>query len=77
MSHPIGPLTPPPHPPSGAETNVPLLSKQMQEQVLAMADQLQKVLDDPSLTGQKSFLDDFAKNAAKLQQTVEQAMKVK
>lgn len=77
MSHPIGPLTPPPHGMPEAEANVPLLSKQMQSQVLAMAEQLQKILDDPSLADQKTFLNDFVHNANQLHQTVEQALRLR
>lgn len=77
MSHPIGPLTPPPSSQPSDTPDVPLLSKQMQDQVLAMADQLQKVLDDPSLADQKTFLNDFVHNANQLNQTVEQALRLR
>lgn len=79
MSHPIGPHTPPPspHPHPGSVPNVTALSQEMQKQVLTLADQLQKVLDDPSLTTQKTFLSEFAHNATTLNQTVEQALLVR
>jgi len=60
-----------------ATANVPLLSKQMREEVTAMADQLQRLVNDPSLATQPSFLDEFAKNATQLNRTVDQAIQAR
>ncbi len=76
MAESIGPLSQPlpPEQKGGAVPNVPLLSKQMQEQVLSLADQLQKVLEDPTLATQKTFLDEFAHHGTHLNQIVDQAI---
>jgi hypothetical protein len=60
-----------------ASTDVPVLAKQMQNLSLRMADHLQKILDDPSLTEQSSFLQKMAEDIAKLNATVEQAIKLR
>jgi hypothetical protein len=57
--------------------NVPALSKQMYDQVLTLADQLQKILDDSTLVKQQSFLNEVASNTARLNQTVDQALLVR
>lgn len=69
----IGPSGQTPLEPSASSTNVPLLSKQMQEKALELASQLRKILDDPSLSSQTSFLQEFSANAKGLNQVVEQA----
>lgn len=70
MIQPIGSSTPAPLPSS---TNVPALSQQMQTQTATLADQLQKVTEDPSLSEDPSFLERLAKNTDQLNKTVEQA----
>jgi hypothetical protein len=79
MAEPISPLPQPTpaHPVPKALPNVPALSKQMQDQVMTLADQLQKVLDDPSLATQRSFLNEFASNVSHLNRTVDQALLVR
>lgn len=78
MAESVGPLPPPsPQPVPGGSPNVPVLSKQMQDQVLTMADHLQKVLDDPSLSTQQSFLNEFVSNASNLNRTVDQAVQIR
>lgn len=72
MPEPIGPISQP-FTPMQAGADVPVLAKQMKEQVTSMADQLQKLMEDPSLASHSSFLDEFVKNASKLNQTVDQA----
>lgn len=75
MSEPIkGPSPIPLEPTAANGQNVPLLSKQMQSQVLEFADHLQKILQDPSLSTQVPFLQEFLANANHLNQTVEQAI---
>ncbi len=79
MAEPIGPL-PQPAPAHGAPQalpNVPVLSRQMQDQVMTLADELQKILDDPTLATQRSFLSEFASNASHLNRTVDQALLVR
>jgi hypothetical protein len=68
----IGPVSQPLHS-HKAGPDVPVLAKHMKEQVSTMADQLQKLMEDPSLASHSSFLDEFAKNASKLNKTVDQA----
>lgn len=79
MPEPIAPLPPQPpsHPGLNVTSNVPALSKQMQDQVLGLADHLQKIMDDPTLATQQSFLNAFASNASNLCQTVDQAIRVR
>jgi len=75
MSEPIsGPSHIPLEPTTMSGQNVPLLSKQMQAQVLEFADHLQKIMVDPSLSAQEPFLQEFLANATHLNQTVEQAI---
>lgn len=76
MTEPIGPSPAAPIPPSTA-ANVPVLSKQMQEQVTRLADDLRKILDDPSLCAQARFLHDIADIGTKLNHTVEQSQLVR
>jgi hypothetical protein len=70
MTQPIGSS---PHTPAPASTNVPALAQQMRIQASLLAEQLQKALDDPSLSEQASFLKEVANNGSQLNQTVEQA----
>lgn len=75
MSEPIsGPSHTPHEPTPISGQNVPLLCKQMQSQVIELTDHLQKVLDDPSLSTQPPFLNEFLANANHLNQTVEQSI---
>jgi hypothetical protein len=76
MSEPIsgGSYNTPLQPPVPSTLNVPLLSKQMQSQASTLADQLQKIVVDPSLSTQESFLHEFTENGNQLNQTVEQAI---
>lgn len=75
MVEPIGPI---PYQAMSKETpNVPALSQQMQDQVLTLADHLQKVFEDPTLTTQRSFLNEFASNVSNLNRTVDQAFLVR
>lgn len=69
MAEPIGPIFQP-IPSLQGEPNVPVLSKQMKEQVLMMADHLQKLKEDQSLAFNPFFLGEFVNNALKLNQTV-------
>lgn len=78
MSDAVGPshhLPPPQSTPATA--NVPALVKQMQEQVLAIAENLQKILEDPSITEQPSFLQKMTDDGSRLNTTVEQAIKLR
>ena len=78
MSEPIkGPSPIPLEHAATSSPNVPLLSGQMQAQVLEFADHLQKILQDPSLSAQASFLEEFRVNVNHLNQTVEQAMRLR
>lgn len=79
MSEPLaGPsFNAPLQPPSIADHNIPLLSKQIQSQALALAGHLQKILDNPSLASQESFLKDFKECGNQLNQTVQQAVLVR
>ena len=74
MSEPISPIS---QPTPQQSPNIPALSRQMQSQVMALADHLQKVMEDPSLATQSSFLNEFASNASHLNHTVEQAILVR
>ena len=78
MSEPIhGSSHLPLEPLASSSPNVPLLSGQMQTQVLEFADHLQKILQDPSLSAQASFLEAFRANVTHLNQTVEQAIRLR
>ncbi len=79
MAEPVRPFPQPTpaHPVPKALPNVPALSKQMQDQVLTLASQLQKILDDPTLTTQQTFLNGFASNTSHLNRTVDQALLVR
>jgi hypothetical protein len=77
MSDAIGPSLPPSQPAPAATTNVPVLAKQMQTQVLTMADHLQKILEDPSLSEQPTFLQKMSEDGSHLNQTVEQATQMR
>jgi hypothetical protein len=66
---PHAPLQPS-HPPS---ENIQLLAEKMGTQAQAFAEKLQKLLEDPSLTGLESFLQELAANGIQLNHTVEQA----
>jgi hypothetical protein len=76
MTGSISPLPQPfsPEPMPKGVPNVHLLANQMQDGVLTLADQLQKILEDPTLAAQKTFLDEFAHNSTALSQTVDQAI---
>ena len=78
MSDAIGPSShlPPPQT-SPATANVPALVQQMQEQVLAVAENLQKILEDPSITEQPTFLQKMTNDASHLNRTVEQAINLR
>jgi hypothetical protein len=69
MTEPIGPIFQP-SPSLQGGSNAPALSRQMKEQVLMVADHLQKLKDDQSLASDPTFLSEFASNASKLNQTV-------
>lgn len=74
MTEPIGSSYKPSlHPSSIESQNIPRLSMQIQFQVLTLARQLQKILEDPSLSAQKTFLQELSTNVLGLNQTVEQA----
>jgi len=79
MAESISPIPQPPpsHPALRSAPNVPALSKQMRDQVLNLADHLQKIMDDPTLATQQSFLNEFASNASNLDRTVDQAILVR
>ncbi len=79
MSEPVaGPSFNAPLQPSNiADQNIPLLSKQIKKEALALADQLQKILENPSLSSQESFLKDFNECGNQLNKTVEQAVLVR
>lgn len=78
MADAIGPSYPlTPSQAASTTANVPLIAKQMQVQVLTMAENLQKILDDPSLSEQPSFLKKIADDTAHLNQAVEQAVKLR
>jgi hypothetical protein len=72
-----GPSRAPLEPITAGSPNVPVLSKQMQTQVLEFADHLQKILQDPSLSAQAPFLEEFRANVTQLNQTVEQAARLR
>jgi hypothetical protein len=76
MTEPIGPSHHIPLSPSTV-ANIPLLSNQMQKQVLALAEHLQKILEDPSLSTQESFLREVTTNGNQLNQTVEQSLLIR
>jgi hypothetical protein len=65
------------HMPPPAALNVPLLAKQMQEQTLTLAGQLQKILEDPSLSAQETFLREVTTNGSQLNKTVEQSLLIR
>ncbi len=74
MSEPIrSPYKPPLHSSNAESQDIPRLSKQIRTQVLTLAQHLQKVLEDPSLSAQKTFLQELSTNVLGLNQTVEQA----
>lgn len=77
MTERIGPATSFESQATSTSLNVPLLSKQMQSQVSGLAELLQKVLDDPSLSTEGSFLQKFTENVNQLNKTVEQAALVR
>jgi hypothetical protein len=78
MAEPVGPLSQPLQPQQTSQIlNVPALSRQMQDQVLTLADHLQKVKDDPTLSTHQPFLNEFVDNASHLSQTVNQAILVR
>lgn len=54
--------------------NIPQLAQHVQTQVSVLADQLQKLLDDPSLSTQESFLNEVHANAMQLNQNVQRAI---
>ncbi len=70
MSEPIGPSAPLP-PPSAP--NLAELAHQIHAQALTLADQLQQVLNDPTLTTQPDFLQQIAETATQLNQSVTHA----
>ena len=76
MAESISPIPQPPpaHPTQSSAPNVPALSKQMRDQVLTLADHLQKIMDDPTLASEHSFLNEFASNVSNLDRTVDQSM---
>ena len=78
MTDAIGPSynLPPPSAPA-ATTDVPALAKQMQTHVAVLSDSLQKVLEDPSLSEQPSFLQKMSEDVFHLNQAVEQAIKMR
>lgn len=49
----------------------------MQEQAMNLAEQLQKILEDPSISAQETFLRAFADNGILLSHTVEQSQTVR
>ncbi len=73
MVDPIGRISHPLHS-QKAGHDVPALAKHMKEQVLTMAEQLQKLMDDPSLASHAPFLDKFVKNASKLNETIDESI---
>ncbi len=73
MTEPIRPLS---QPAPQQSPNIPVLSRQMQAQVMTLADHLQKVMADPSLATESGFLNEFASNASHLNHTVDQAILV-
>jgi hypothetical protein len=78
MVEPTNPIPPSIPTQSVSKTlNIPLLSKQMQDEVLTLADHLKKISEDPTLTNQHSFLSKFANNVSNLNQTVNQALTLK
>jgi hypothetical protein len=79
MAEPISPIPQPfpSHPMPEAYANVPALSQQMRNQVSALADHLQKILDDPTLATQQTFLNEFVNNVSRLNRTVDQALLVR
>jgi hypothetical protein len=76
MTEQIGPAARPSQPVS-TSPNVPLLANQMQSQVSDLAAELQKVLDEPSLSTENDFLQKFAATVAQLNKTVEQSISVR
>jgi hypothetical protein len=78
MTDSIGPSynLPPPRSET-ATTNVPLLAKKMQNQVQNLAENLQKIVDDPSLTEQSTFLQKMSEDVSHLNLTVGQAIKLR
>jgi hypothetical protein len=72
MTEPIG--SPSQLPPPQQTPSVITVSQQMQDQVIALADHLQKILADPTLASQSSFLSAFANNVSNLNQTTHQAL---
>jgi hypothetical protein len=73
----IGPSYPLPPSQSSSSANVPALAKDMQAQTATLLDHLQKVLEDPTLSDQSSFLQIVADNVAQLNRTVEEAIKLR
>lgn len=70
MSEPVGPPSPLPPPQA---PNLPELAHQLHTQTITLADQLQQILNDPTLTTQSDFLQQIAGNATQLNQTVTHA----
>lgn len=77
MSDAVGPSQPLPPQSTPATANVPALVQQMQNQVLAIAENLRKILEDPSITAQPSFLQKMTDDGSHLNLTVEQAIKLR
>lgn len=63
----LPPITPP-------ATDIPTLAKQLQTHIAALAENLQKILEDPTLSEQSSFLQKMSADGLHLHQDVEQAI---
>lgn len=70
MSEPVGPSSPLP---PAQSPNLPELAHQLQTQTIALADELQKILNDPTLTTQSDFLQQIATTTTQLNQSVTHA----
>jgi hypothetical protein len=71
MVEPIGNTSP--ISPSLPESNIPLLSKQLQASMGALSSHLSELKIDPSLASQPEFLQAFAANASQLKQSIHSA----
>lgn len=75
MSEPVGSSLPLPSPQTAFD--IPLIAQQLQEKISALSNTLEKVMTDPSLATQSSFLTTFANQTNQLNQVVEQSLKVR
>jgi len=72
VTNPIGPI--PPHHPPISTVGDTLLARQMQDQIGAVIETLEQILQDPTLCDQPSYLGEVAEKGKLLDHTAQQAI---